>query len=343
MENKGLTITIVVETSSSNYGEGSGNVSELKKIVRGNGEVFTYISKQALKYNIRNQMRMPLAPVCVSTDNTSECVSNGKVRETAENSVESEKLKNNNTETPVKSEELKNKKSRVVQFSREATIKDYAELDLFGYMKVGKKEASDTRTGVVRVTDAVSLEPFHYDMDFLTNAGLASRIGEYAIPVNIENHMSYYSYTVTIDLDEVGIIDGENFINNEEKSNRIVALLNAIEYLYRDIRGDRKCLSPIFIIGGIYDIKSPFFTNAIKIENNNLILSSVEDILQNPLIKDNTKVGLLKGNFENEDKLFEPKAKIENQDEILNPQVMSIYNFFNDLKISVNKYYCGEK
>ena len=41
---KGLTMTIVFEAESANYGEGIGNVAALKKLSRGNGSQYTYIS-----------------------------------------------------------------------------------------------------------------------------------------------------------------------------------------------------------------------------------------------------------------------------------------------------------
>ena len=49
MKTKGLTMTIVFEAESANYGEGIGNVVALKKLSRGNGDQFTYISRQAIR------------------------------------------------------------------------------------------------------------------------------------------------------------------------------------------------------------------------------------------------------------------------------------------------------
>ena len=68
MKGKGLTVTAVFEAESANYGEGLGNVTALKKISRGNGESYSYISRQALRYDIVNQMAAgweehPLTPV----------------------------------------------------------------------------------------------------------------------------------------------------------------------------------------------------------------------------------------------------------------------------------------
>ena len=52
MKNKGLTLTMVFEAESANYGEGVGNVSALKKLSRDKGDQYTYISRQAIRYNI---------------------------------------------------------------------------------------------------------------------------------------------------------------------------------------------------------------------------------------------------------------------------------------------------
>lgn len=47
---QGLTATIIFEAQSLNYDEGFGsNLSVLKKFHRGNGEVFSYSSRQSLR------------------------------------------------------------------------------------------------------------------------------------------------------------------------------------------------------------------------------------------------------------------------------------------------------
>lgn len=53
---KGLTFTIIFLAQSANYGESLGNISVLKKITRDNGEQYSYISRQALRYNIVEQL-----------------------------------------------------------------------------------------------------------------------------------------------------------------------------------------------------------------------------------------------------------------------------------------------
>lgn len=118
----------------------------------------------------------------------------------------------------------------------------------------------------MRLSHAISLETFKGDLDFLTNKGLFDR---YAKQQNkdeelrggsiaqSEIHRSYYAYTVTVDLDRVGIDENDNIeIENSEKAERIIKLLDTIRFLYRDIKGRREDLKPLFAIGGVYDIKT---------------------------------------------------------------------------------------
>ena len=53
---KGLTMTMIFEAESANYGEGVGNIAALKKLSRGNGDQYTYISRQAIRYNMVEQL-----------------------------------------------------------------------------------------------------------------------------------------------------------------------------------------------------------------------------------------------------------------------------------------------
>ncbi len=289
MKNKGLTISIIFQAESANYGEGIGNVASLKKISRGRGEQYSYISRQALRYNIVEQMGVNDTPI--GLDNT------------------------------------------VLQFSKEAMIDKYPEIDLFGYMKTGKKDTK-TRSAVVRLSNAISLETFKGDLDFLTNKGLLDRYNKVSEKSkaggNIsqsEIHRSYYAYTITIDLDKIGIDDNYDIdIKNEEKANRIGLFLDSIRFLYRDIKGRREDLSPLFIIGGIYDIKNPLFYNALDVEDNKLKLDRIESILSEDILKD-TEVGLVKGVFDN-------SSDIENRLNTIN-----IGEFFENLKSKIGDYY----
>lgn len=49
---RGISITMIFKAQSLNYGEGIGNISELKKLTRGDGSIYTFASRQALRYDI---------------------------------------------------------------------------------------------------------------------------------------------------------------------------------------------------------------------------------------------------------------------------------------------------
>ena len=261
MNRNGLTMTIIFQAESANFGEGIGNLKVLKKYSRGDKNQYTYISRQALRYNIIQQL---------GYDNT-----------------------------PISNE------SGVVQFAADASIDKYPEVDLFGYMKtVSKKDnsvgKSSTRSAVVRLSNAVSLEPFNSDLDFLTNMGLAKREGYDNAIAQSEIHRSLYAYTITIDLDRVGE-DGDISLSPDEKINRIEALLKTVMFLYRDIKGRRENLSPLFVIGGVFSRKNPFFSNAINVSNGKLNINSIKSVLNMMQEeKEFVKIGLVNGIFDNE-------------------------------------------
>ena len=293
MKKKGLTITIIFLAESANYGESIGNVATLKKISRNRGEQYTYISRQAIRYNIIDQLEEKKSPV--------------------------------------------SKEKGVFQFKDEALISDYPELDFFGYMKTGKSTV--TRSAVVRLSNAISLETFKGDLEFLTNKGLSDRYNKenreqekYNDIAQSEIHKSYYKYTVTIDLDRIGIDESDKSkVSNEEKSRRIKKLLDTISLLYRDIRGRREDLKPLFVIGGVYDIKNPFFENTVDIKENKILVDKLCSGIYDYIEKD-TISGIVKEQFEND---TEVEVKLKEK----NINVLNVPEFFKQLKEKVDNYY----
>ena len=302
MNSKGLTLTIIFKAQSLNYGEGIGNISELKKLARGNGNVYTFASRQALRYDIAR-------------------IGN--------------KLYDWNLE-------VVDKEKGTVQFKDELNIKDSQEMDLFGYMKTSKKSAenedggSETRSAAVRLSHALSLEEYKSDMDFLTNKALADRIPAYPNLANVEQHLSYYTYTVTVDLPRVGK-DGNIELSQEEKTNRVLQLLEIIKILNRDIRGREENLSPLFIVGGIYNINSPFFLGRIKLEakgedfkiDTKVLESAMELKIGENSVKENTFAGIVPNEFKNEEELKK----------LFGDKMLGIQEFFDEIENEVKEYY----
>jgi CRISPR-associated protein Cst2 len=262
---KALSMTIVFEGNSLNYGEGIANISELKKFHRANGDVYSFASRQSLRYDI------------VRLGN---------------------QLYNWNLDTV-------DKTSGVVQFKKDVTIQDSVEMDLFGYLKTGQK--SQKRAAVVRLSHAISLEPYKGDLEFLNNMGLASRIDENPNLANIEQHESLYTYTITIDLRRIGV-DEDVELANEQKVERLQQFLDIVKFLNRDIRGRQENLSPLFVIGGVYDIANPFFLGKVRLDDRNgqraIDIRPVQSVMEQTFagrsIGEQTYIGLVDGIFSNE-------------------------------------------
>lgn len=292
-KNKGLSFSVIFRANSLNYGEGTANISELKKFHRGNGDVYTFSSRQSLRYDM------------VRLGN---------------------QFYNWNLD-------VVDKAQGVVQFKADATIADSVEMDLFGYMKTRARSGATKRSAVARLSHAISLEPYRSDLEFLNNMGLASRIPDDANLATIEQHTSFYTYTLTIDLSRIGI-DGDVELDNEQKASRVNQLLEVTKFLNREIRGRQENLAPLFIIGGIYPIPNPFFLGRISIAENNskeVNLAPIRDTLETTVfgskVKDSTKIGYVKGTFSNEQAITEMDGST------------TVDEFYTDLMKQVNNYY----
>lgn len=303
---KGVTISIIFEGENLNFNESIGNVVELKKILRGNGDTYTYLTRQAVRYDI---VRMGAREF----DWDLETVDRGQ---------------------------------GVIQFKPEVTIEDSEEMDLFGYMKTkkakvkknddGQEVSSQKRKAVVRLSHAFSLEKYRYDIDFSTNKGLADRIGENPNIYNTEQHKSLYAYTITIDLDRIGV-DGAIEISNELKAKRVNEFLEIIKVLNRDIKGTEQSLNPLFAIGGMYNICNPWFLGRIHLntseEGYSIDANSLRSVLKLTFmgepVRENTRIAAIKGQFVNEDELGSLKEE----------GLIEIEDFFVELQQKVKAYY----
>ena len=294
-----LTFTSIFDGSSLNYGESTANITSLKKISY-KGKSYSYISRQALRYDIVRIMNEEF----------------------------------NMQMTPVGND------GKVVQFEANAKIDAFPEIDLFGYMKTsGEGTKGKIRKAIVRLSDAISLESWNNDMDYGNNMGLSARKeGLDNMIFQNEIHRSFYTYTVTIELDKVGF-DKNDSINlpDKIKEERVNLLLDSIRLLYRDIKGRREDLSPVFTIGGIYNSGNPFFYNKLELsfgkDTVKIKAEPINEILErefnNKKIKNLTYIGYLDGIFSN----------IDDIKNINGDKKGGIDKFFNELKKCVNKVY----
>jgi len=284
---KGLTISMIFDAMSANFGEGIGNISELKKLTKNNQE-YTYISRQAIRYDVFRMIN------------------------------EKEKI-----EAP-----LTNKGTN--QFDAKANAKDHIEVDLFGYMKTTKGQGSATRPAAVRFSHAVSLEAYKGDIEFAANHNFAGRAKANPNPFNLETHSSLYTYTVTIDLDRIGKEDSDekSSLNAKERARRVSLVLDTLRSLNREIKARVENFNPLFAIGGVYDIKNPYFLGRIALDGKNKINTKIlKSTIEN--IDEKTRFALVDGFFNND---FEKELG----------KSSSIKEFFNTLKKEVEDYYKGE-
>jgi CRISPR-associated protein Cst2 len=324
-----LTLTIITQRATSlNYGENIGNVSILKKLSLGDNSQITYLSDKALKYDIRRKGK----------EEREWKLLDEKVKELIEKSKDGKKL-------------------NVDKFAKEL-VQEYQEFDLFGGLLTNLKGAdgkkvelsygdSVKRTAPVKITYAYSISKFQGDMDFMNNIEAYNRYIRHIeqkdaqVITQSEQHTAHYYYTVAIDLDRIGVWETENgteeVIPAEEKAKRVKDLLDIIRTLSRQIRGRYENLSPIFVIGGIYKVKNPFFMGCIgaKETEDRKLLLDINRLLDCKGIipeeeRDNTLCGLLSGFFANEQEIRE-KLNCKSVGEVfeeLKNKVGEIYGVF---------------
>lgn len=336
LKTKGLTATIIFEAQSLNYDEGYGNLSVIKKLHRGSGEVYTYASRQSLRYSIFMQ----------------------GVREFGWK--------------PSDVEEAGAGDQTVTQLI--TNIDESEECDLFGYMRTNVKvddgkEVSVLRTTPVRILPAIALEPYSSDLEMLTNKYQSDKIQSNPNIANMEVHRSFYRYTIAIDLHRVGteqdpigtrIAPGQKTerndyaeyerrlralnLSSQEKAKRVTQLLEIIKTLYRDIRGRREDLKPLFIIGGVYDTCNPFFENLVTLhwdkDKPKIVAAPLKQILSSQYatlntdgkikmqgIKTETFIGIRDGIFNNQASDFGVE-KLNSPEEVIAELITRVNQYY---------------
>ncbi len=140
------------------------------------------------------------------------------------------------------------------------------------------------RAQPVRFSNGYSVSEFVHDMNLLNDIDAHNRYIQHIARqkkqslVYPEEHLSYYTYTLTIDLDKVGAIEKEEngrivfepIVDPWVRAKRVNDILEIVLlWLNREIKGRELSLTPIFLIGGVYDVKHPFFENAIYFSEQN--------------------------------------------------------------------------
>lgn len=294
MRNKALTLTIIANITS-NYGASLGNTGSVQKVYR-NGKSYAIRTRESMKNAIMVQSGLY-------------------------------------EDLEVQVDKAVNQKA----VSNDVNASNNRALE-GGYMNTSN--GTKIRKSSFYLTDAVAFAPFINETRFHNNLYLAQTYAKKSgmsaqdsakeaglMPYEYEYDKSLKKYSITIDLDKVGV--DENYDVEaplEEKIYRVQALLDAIKTLALVVKGNLDNAEPLVIVGGIGARKTHYFDNAVQMENLRL---KIGDDLKKKLAE-GYKIGIMEGyNFENE-----AQIKIE-----LNP--VSIEDFFENLNKEVNAYYEG--
>lgn len=255
MNKCGLILTIIADITS-NYGESLGNISTIQKVYR-NGRAYASRSRESIKYAIMDQAGM-YDDLVVSLDKAAQ----KWVDET------------------------------------ECNISNCRALE-GGYMNTGGK-TTYTRNSTIKVSDAVSCVEWGQEIRFHNDLNVARKYSDRnntelkdsgLMPYNYEYDQGLKVYNVVIELDRIGI--DKNFdveATPEEKANRVINILRAIQELRLEVKQESDNAEPLFIVGGIGSRKTHYFKNLVNVdENNNLeINNTLKD-----RIKNDYRVGVL--------------------------------------------------
>ncbi len=179
--------------------------------------------------------------------------------------------------------------------------KKYIDDDLFGFMIADTQTTK--RTGPVRVSPLISLEPYRGDLDFATNY-MGTKAGGNPNIFETEIHSGVYRGTILVELDRVGVADAANYdleLRADEKRKRVEALVDAIQNLWGIGRQSRFLadISPKFICAALMKVKNPIYMECLRLKDNCIeedLIKATEADFKNQINK--SVIGERKGFFE---------------------------------------------
>lgn len=260
----GITLTILTESPIAlSNDQGAGNYSPIKKYFYKNG-IHSMTSVGTVTYELRKKL----------------------IKEygwTASSIVKKDK-------------NLYPKKENI-----ESTELNGIENDVFGFLVPDKQI---NKTAPLRVIPFISVNTFKSDTQTVTNRGfLNPDLGrEYfdekgnAISIDKvpttqalafeEVFGDYYYYTITIELDRIGVVEVEDdkylepgnrkYMSKELRRKAVRDLVDAVLNFTRDIKHQKVHLKPLAVFGGAFKSPIPYFWNDVCIDSKgNLVIDFV--------------------------------------------------------------------
>lgn len=225
------------------------NINPIKKITLPNGQEIPYVSSQAIRRALRNQL------------------------EELGHSISLVQAASESKGAPKTSMEPEN----------------YIDDDLFGYMdakagKDGGKGKATVRTSPIRVESLVALSDYKGDLDYATNF-----MGkEQGIDPNIfetEIHSGVYRGSILIELDRIGTGSGfeDGELPVEKRKERVLAFLEAFRNLWSSGRQTRFLadISPKFVAAACMKVKNPIFLEAVNMTQDGQVDTAILESVKN--------------------------------------------------------------
>ena len=244
MSKNSLTLTVVANMTS-NYSETLGNIASVQKVFK-KGKIYSMRSRESLKNAIMVQSGM-YDDLQTQVDGAAQKLVNDEVTATTTRALEG------------------------------------------GYLST--KGTTYVRKSSFYLTDAISCDEFINEPRFHNNLYLATNRAK-ALGISVqegtgknnevglmlyqyEYDKSLKAYSMTIDLTMIG--KDSNFdteeASNEEKAERVISLINAVENLSLVVKGNLDNAEPLFVVGGLSERKTHYFENVVNVKANNLIIS----------------------------------------------------------------------
>lgn len=207
------------------------------------------------------------------------------------------------------------------------------EADVFGFLLPSE---GVSKTSPLRVIPFVSAATYNGETQLITNRGFLNLdlernrfdekgevIPDEEVPAtqalaNEEVFGDYYTYTLTIELDRIGVSEiakraeaetakskkglyhyvspsERKYMPDELRIQAVQDILNALTILTRDIKHQRVLLKPLAVFGGAFDKVIPYFWDAVRLHEVprqtglKLDLSAIEDVERAYQLKDTIK------------------------------------------------------
>lgn len=180
------------------------------------------------------------------------------------------------------------------------------ENDVFGFLLPDKQL---NKTSPLRIIPLISVNTYKSDTQIKINKGLlepdfnrkyfdeagkeiqVSEIPKTQALAFEEVHGDYYYYTVTIELERIGVVEVEEgkylepsmrkYMDKAIRKQAVKDLVEAFTKLTRDIKHGKVLLKPLAIFGGAFESPIPYFWNDVCIDKSgNLNLNYVKETIE---------------------------------------------------------------